>query len=208
MVSPQDGQQRVMYNAGVRRTLLFGHSYFNDFISGLSQASLVAQLAKNLPAIWETWVWSLGWEDPLEKGKATHSSILGLPWWFKQHRICLQYGKPGFDPWVGKIPWRRESLPTTLVFWTGEFHGLYGPWGHKESDMTEWLSLTHCNILRYKYWFTPILKCWVKVYAFWRSWLCYTLPWAFFLKFFLLRELCQIFKRQRQSIFPFISTLE
>ena len=41
-----------------------------------SQASLVAQLVKNLPAMWETWVRSLGWEDPLEKGKATHYSIL------------------------------------------------------------------------------------------------------------------------------------
>ena len=39
-------------------------------------ASLVAQLVKNLPAMWETWVQSLGWEDSLEKGKATHSSIL------------------------------------------------------------------------------------------------------------------------------------
>ena len=39
-------------------------------------ASLVAQLVKNLPAMLETWVWSLGWEDPLEKGKATHPSIL------------------------------------------------------------------------------------------------------------------------------------
>ena len=38
--------------------------------------SLVTQLVKNLPAMWETWVQSLGWEDPLEKGKATHSSIL------------------------------------------------------------------------------------------------------------------------------------
>ena len=38
--------------------------------------SLVAQLVENLPAMWETWVWSMGWEDPLEKGKATHSSIL------------------------------------------------------------------------------------------------------------------------------------
>ena len=37
---------------------------------------LVAQLVKNLPAMWETWIRSLGWEDPLEKGKATHSSIL------------------------------------------------------------------------------------------------------------------------------------
>ena len=41
-----------------------------------SRASLVAQLVKNLPTMWETWVQSLGWEDPLEKGKATHSSIL------------------------------------------------------------------------------------------------------------------------------------
>ena len=39
-------------------------------------ASLVAQLEKNLPAMRETWVWSLGWEDPLEKEKATHSKIL------------------------------------------------------------------------------------------------------------------------------------
>ena len=41
-----------------------------------SWASLVAQLANNLPSMWETWVRSLGWEDPLEKGKATHFRIL------------------------------------------------------------------------------------------------------------------------------------
>ena len=42
----------------------------------------VTQLVKNLPAVWETWVPSLNWEDPLEKGKATHSSILAwrIPW--------------------------------------------------------------------------------------------------------------------------------
>ena len=47
-----------------------------------SWASLVTQLVKNLPAMWQTWVQSLGWEDPLEKGKATHSSILAwrIPW--------------------------------------------------------------------------------------------------------------------------------
>ena len=46
------------------------------------RASLVAQLVKNLPAMQETWVNSLGWEDPQEKGKATHSSILAwrIPW--------------------------------------------------------------------------------------------------------------------------------
>ena len=45
------------------------------------------------------------------------------------------------SPWVGKIPWRRERLPTP-VFWLGEFHGQYSPRGHKESDTTEPLSLT------------------------------------------------------------------
>ena len=46
-----------------------------------------------------------------------------------------------FDPWVRKIPWRREWLPTP-VFWLGEFHGLYSPWVRKESDTTEQLSLS------------------------------------------------------------------
>ena len=47
-----------------------------------SWASLEAQLVKNLPAMWETLVRSLGWEDPLEKGKATHCNILAwrIPW--------------------------------------------------------------------------------------------------------------------------------
>ena len=47
-----------------------------------SWASLVAQLVKNLPAMRETWIQSLGWEDPLEKGKVAHSSILAwrIPW--------------------------------------------------------------------------------------------------------------------------------
>ena len=47
-----------------------------------SWASLVAQLVKNLPAMQETWVLSLGWEDPLEKGKTTLSSIMAwrIPW--------------------------------------------------------------------------------------------------------------------------------
>ena len=71
----------------------------------LLRACLAAQLVKNPSAMQETWVRSLGWEDPLEKGTATHSSI------------------------------------PTPVIWSGEFHGLCSPWGHKESDMTEQLSL-------------------------------------------------------------------
>ena len=50
--------------------------------NGILEASLVVQRLKLLPAMWETWVQSLGWEDPLEKKMATHSSILAwrIPW--------------------------------------------------------------------------------------------------------------------------------
>ena len=52
------------------------------FVVVIIWVSLVAQLVKNLPAMWETWVRSLGWEDPLEKGMAAHSCILAwrIPW--------------------------------------------------------------------------------------------------------------------------------
>ena len=63
-------------------------------------------------------------------------------WWASfVVRIHLQTRRPGFDHWVGKIPWRRERLATP-VFWPGEFHGLYSPWGCKELDTTERLSLS------------------------------------------------------------------
>ena len=63
---------------GLERSAGEGISYPLQY----SWSSLVVQLVKNPPALWETWVRSLGWEDPLEKGKATHSSILawGIPW--------------------------------------------------------------------------------------------------------------------------------
>ena len=60
-----------------------------------SWVSLVAQLVKNPPAMWETWVQSLGWEDPLEKGKGTHSSILAwrIPWTV----LCMGSQRVGHD---------------------------------------------------------------------------------------------------------------
>ena len=58
-----------------------GYKYKNVTYD-LRWSFLIAQLVKNPPAMWETWVRSLGWEDPLEKGKATHSNILSwrIPW--------------------------------------------------------------------------------------------------------------------------------
>ena len=74
--------------------------------------------------------------------------FMGFPWGLTVKESACSCRRPGFNSWVGKIPWRRERLPTP-VFWPGEFHGLYGPWGHKESGTTEQLSLSFslCFIL-------------------------------------------------------------
>ena len=66
---------------------------------------------------------------------------LGFPGVSDGEESRLQCGRPGFDPWVGKIPWRRECQPT-LVFLPGESYGQkslagYNPWGRKEWDTTE-----------------------------------------------------------------------
>ena len=62
----------------------------------------------------------------------------GLPWELRLERICLQGRRPGFDPWVGKIPWRRKWQPTP-VFLPGTSRGQrslvgYSPGGCKQSD--------------------------------------------------------------------------
>ena len=54
---------------------------------------------------------------------------MGIP---KKKRIFLQYGRPRFDSWVGKTPWRKERLLTPGL-WPGAFQGLYSPTGCKES---------------------------------------------------------------------------
>ena len=79
-------------------------------------------------------------------------------------KIHLQCRRPGFDPWVGVIPWRRERLPTP-VFWPGKFHELYGPSGHKESDTTERLSFSsHLSGVQlfatYRLWPSRLLCPW------------------------------------------------
>ena len=82
--------------------------------------------------------------------------------------------RPGFSPWLGKIPWRKEWQPTP-VFFPGEFHGQrslvdYSPWGHKELDMTEQLTWPH-NINEYanrqikvflmqNAWYSDDIKSW------------------------------------------------
>ena len=67
------------------------HSAIDTHVSILDNASLVAQTVKCLPAMWEIQVQSLGWEDPLRKGMAIHSSILAwkIAWMEEPGRIIL-----------------------------------------------------------------------------------------------------------------------
>ena len=73
-----------------------------------------------------------------------------LPWWLRKLSICLQCGRPGFDPWVRKIPWRRKWQYTPLLL-PGKSHGLrslvgYSPWGGRvRHDWATPLSLSYLN---------------------------------------------------------------
>ena len=73
--------------------------------------------------------------------------VMGFPGGSEVKSICLECGRPRFNPWVGKIPWSRKWQPIP-VFLLGEFHGRkslagYRPWDHKESDTTEELTHPH-----------------------------------------------------------------
>ena len=76
---------------------------------------------------------------------------MGLPLWFSWWRIHLQCGIPGFDPWVGKIPWRRERLPTPS-FWPRGFHGLYRPWGGKQTQLSDFHFSHFLNFIHLEYY--------------------------------------------------------
>ena len=83
------------------------------------------------------------WNSSTGNGLDHSFEKMRLPWWFRWSSVCLQCRRPRFDPWVGKIPWRRKWQPTA-VFLPGKSHGWkslvgYSPWGHKESDTTEQL---------------------------------------------------------------------
>ena len=97
------------------------------------RASLVAHLVKNPPTMWETWVRSLGWEDPLEEGMATHSSILA-------------WRLPRRSP-VGCSPCGHKELDTAN--WL--------------SMAPKWLSMGQCSqLFRHEWWHFSSLNC-VKI---------------------------------------------
>ena len=100
------------------------------------------------------------------KDLETNLGKRGLPWWFRWQSICLQRRRPGFDPWVGKIPWRRKWQPTP-VFLPGKSHGRrsligYRPWGAKSQTWLHFhfLSLSREKIQSWGGWSTHKLELW------------------------------------------------
>ena len=120
------------------------------------------QLVKDSPVMQETPVGFLGQEDPLEKGYTTHSSILGLPWWLRPERICLQCGRSGFNPWVGRIPWKKAWQPTPVFLpeespWTKKPGGLQSMLSQSWTRLSDWYFYTF--IFRFVIAFLPRSNC-------------------------------------------------
>ena len=83
--------------------------------------------------------------------KSQQKTLILLPQWLNQQRICLPCRRLGFDPWVRRFLWRWKWQPTPVLL-AGESHGWrslagYSPWGHKESDMSEQLN-HHTQVVR------------------------------------------------------------
>ena len=114
--------------------------------------------------------------------------ITALPLWLSWQKICLQCWRPVFNPWVGKVPWRREWLPTP-VFWPGEFHGLensmdlfmhvyvhgmlYSPW----NDLCIYMSMECYTVIYRRRQWHPIPVRLPGKYHGWRS-LVGCSPWG------------------------------
>ena len=144
---------------------LWTRKFQNCLKKTLTMAYLVAQMVKNLPAMQETQVWSLAWEDPLEKRIATHFHILAwrIPWTTKSgglksmglqrvghdwatkhtaHTMALKQETDGLQ--VGHLqssslllPWRRKWQPTPVLL-PGEFQGQRTLVGYSPGDHKEW----------------------------------------------------------------------
>ena len=106
--------------------------------------SPIAQLVKNPTAMQETLIQFLSWEVPLAKGSATHSSILGLPFWLRCKESTCNAGDLGSITGLGRSPGGGHGNPVQYSCLENP-HGWRSfvgcsPWGHKESDATELLN--------------------------------------------------------------------
>ena len=107
------GRPGMLQFMGLQRV---GHDWLSElnWAEGTFRGSLVAQMVRSLPAMWETWVWSLGWEDSLGKEMATHSSVLAwkIPWAEKPSRLQSTRSQ---RVWVAKNWVANKELSAFLI---------------------------------------------------------------------------------------------
>ena len=153
----EPGVSSPVYKCSLPAHQCWEHKAAHDMLGRGNQSSMFHTFFDSalLPSSWEVFCLYLFkccksldiYQDKIILYKDTCTSVFlassGFSW------ICLQCGRPGFDPWVGKIPWRRGWQPTPIflpiIFHRDNPHGQrclagYKPWGRKESDMTEQLS--------------------------------------------------------------------
>ena len=122
-----------------------GRAYMHMFSFARSMSFGCASLSALLVRIYLQWRRPQfnSWDGKIRwrRNRLPNSSILGFAFGSAGKESACNVGDLGSIPGLGRFPWRRERL-STPVFWLGEFHGLYSPWGHKESDTTEQLSLS------------------------------------------------------------------
>ena len=123
-------------------------SYFFPFIL-FQLSSLVAQMVKRLPTMWETQVWSLGWEDTLEKEMATHSGTFAwrIPWMEERCRLQSMGSQRVGHDWATllslftfQVLEKEMATHSSVLAWRIPGMGEPGGcrlWGRTESDMTE-----------------------------------------------------------------------
>ena len=139
---------------------------------------MVAQTVKNLPAMWENWVWALGWEDPLEKGMVTHSSILA--WRIHMDRGVWQtpvHGVAKSQPWLSDFTFtfhfyaleKEMATHSSVLAW--RIPGMRSHWvGRDWSDLAAASSSGKeptCQCRRHKrHRFDPWVRkiCWRRVW--------------------------------------------
>ena len=109
----------------------------------------------------ETQFQSLGQEGPLEEEMATSFSILVLPWWLRWERICLQCGRPGFDPWVGMIPWEEEMATCSSILALKNPMDRGDSWGTVHRVTKSWTRLSDWAQYTYTYIYNRVTLLYV-----------------------------------------------
>ena len=123
--------------------------FSSSSLSAIRVVASISEVIDILPIIWFQLVLHPAWHF------ASCTLYRGLPWWLRGLRICLQCRRPRFNPWVGKIPWRRE-WQCTLVFLPEVSHGQrslvgYSPWGQVAlNDYTYTHTHTHTHCIKVK----------------------------------------------------------